>query len=148
MAFNLSSLQLIFSSLVRIERTMRLSKPLGADIATAILLSIQPCLGRTLAHPVPEQSKVYDYVGMCHYKIKPYFPHYGHRWLIHGLVVGGGTAGLTIASRLAKFASVAVVEAGGFYEQDNGNLSTVPGLSLTIPFVDTTPSYPRNSRMD
>lgn len=46
------------------------------------------------------------------------------------VVVGGGTAGLTIASRLAQRGSnqsVAVVEAGGFYEVDNGNLSVVPG---------------------
>ncbi|KAB8229241.1 GMC family oxidoreductase [Aspergillus alliaceus] len=48
------------------------------------------------------------------------------------VVVGGGTAGLTIASRLAERGSnlsVAVVEAGGFYEVDNGNLSVVPGYS-------------------
>lgn len=47
------------------------------------------------------------------------------------VVVGGGNAGLTIASRLAEnnTASVAVVEAGGFYEIDNGNKSIVPGYS-------------------
>jgi choline dehydrogenase len=55
---------------------------------------------------------------------------------------------LAIASRLAKVASVAVIEAGGFYEQDSGNLSTVPGNALGIPFLDTTPSYPHNSLMD
>ena len=45
------------------------------------------------------------------------------------VVVGGGTAGLTLASRLAEGSSlnIAVIEAGGFYEQDNGNLSVVPG---------------------
>lgn len=39
------------------------------------------------------------------------------------VVVGGGTAGLTIAARLAEDenTSVAVVEAGGFYQIDNGN---------------------------
>ena len=39
-----------------------------------------------------------------------------------------GTAGLTIAYRLAEDGKnrVAVVEAGGFYEQDNGNTSVVP----------------------
>ncbi|KAF2165044.1 GMC oxidoreductase [Zasmidium cellare ATCC 36951] len=44
------------------------------------------------------------------------------------VVVGGGTAGLTIAYRLAEDGknSVAVIEAGGFYEQDNGNTSVVP----------------------
>ena len=47
------------------------------------------------------------------------------------VIVGGGTAGLTVATRLAEnpAVSVAVVEAGGFYEVDNGNRSTVPGYS-------------------
>ena len=47
------------------------------------------------------------------------------------VVVGGGTSGLTIATRLASdpAISVAVVEAGGFYEIDNGNRSTVPGYA-------------------
>lgn len=39
------------------------------------------------------------------------------------VVVGGGTGGLAIAARLAEDnnATVAVVEAGGFYQMDNGN---------------------------
>lgn len=38
------------------------------------------------------------------------------------VVVGGGTAGNTIATRLAEAGwSVAVIEAGDFYENDNGN---------------------------
>lgn len=39
------------------------------------------------------------------------------------VVIGGGTAGLTIAARLAEDSnvSVAVIEAGGFYQQENGN---------------------------
>lgn len=47
------------------------------------------------------------------------------------VIVGGGTAGLTIATRLASdpAISVAVIEAGGFYEVDNGNRSTVPGYA-------------------
>ena len=47
------------------------------------------------------------------------------------IVVGGGNAGLTIANRLAQnhTASVAVIEAGGFYELDGGNYSVVPGYS-------------------
>ncbi|CAG8888838.1 unnamed protein product [Penicillium egyptiacum] len=46
------------------------------------------------------------------------------------IVVGGGNAGLTIAARLAEgqSGSVAVVEAGTFYEIGNGNQSQVPGL--------------------
>ena len=47
------------------------------------------------------------------------------------VVVGGGTAGLAIATRLASdpSVSVAVIEAGGFYEIDNGNRSIVPGYA-------------------
>ncbi|KAK8115743.1 GMC oxidoreductase-like protein, partial [Apiospora sp. TS-2023a] len=70
------------------------------------------------------------------------------------IVVGGGTAGLTIASRLAvnPAITVAVIEAGDFYEFSNGNLSQVPafasyftgnGPTLKNPFLDwymyTTP---------
>jgi choline dehydrogenase len=40
------------------------------------------------------------------------------------------------------------VEAGGFYEQDNGNLSTIPGLAQAMPFLDATPSFPQNPLMD
>ncbi|KAK7992145.1 hypothetical protein PG988_000939 [Apiospora saccharicola] len=47
------------------------------------------------------------------------------------VVVGGGTAGLVVATRLAEAAkSVAVIEAGGFYGADAGNLSTVPAYAV------------------
>ena len=42
------------------------------------------------------------------------------------VIVGGGTAGLTIARRLAEVHTVAVIEAGSFYEVDNGNLTEIP----------------------
>lgn len=47
------------------------------------------------------------------------------------VVIGGGTAGLTVARRLAANASatVAVIEAGDFYEFANGNLSQVPAYA-------------------
>ncbi|KAK0635965.1 hypothetical protein B0T17DRAFT_481296 [Bombardia bombarda] len=64
------------------------------------------------------------------------------------LVIGGGTTGLALASRLAESASVAVIEAGGFYELDNGNQSVVPYYSLLIPFLGVTPDYPRQPLMD
>ncbi|PWY66518.1 alcohol oxidase [Aspergillus sclerotioniger CBS 115572] len=56
------------------------------------------------------------------------------------IVVGGGTAGLTLATRLAEqqAGSVAVVEAGGFYEIDNGNLSQVP--ASTNQFTGRSPT--------
>lgn len=45
------------------------------------------------------------------------------------VVVGGGTAGLTIAARLVEqhAGTVAVVEAGTFYELSNSNNSMLPG---------------------
>ena len=54
------------------------------------------------------------------------------------VVVGGGTAGLTIATRLAENPAlkIAVVEAGGFYEVDNGNLSVTPGYSSYFTGAD------------
>ncbi|KAI4728742.1 alcohol oxidase [Aureobasidium sp. EXF-10728] len=57
------------------------------------------------------------------------------------VVVGGGTAGLVMATRLAENGTytVAVVEAGGFYELENGNLTIVPGYftdNLGHPSVD------------
>ncbi|KAL8788733.1 MAG: hypothetical protein Q9213_001547 [Squamulea squamosa] len=77
-------------------------------------------------------------------------------------VLGGGTAGLAIASRLATNPnlSVAVIEAGGFYEIDNGNGNVIPafaplqhGASLpndTRPQIDwgfvTTPQAGANFR--
>lgn len=73
------------------------------------------------------------------------------------VVVGGGTAGLAIATQLAQDGhQAAVIEAGGFYEMDNGNLTSIPGDSayfigsnpaLKNPFVDwevhTTPQVAR-----
>ncbi|KAI9042663.1 GMC family oxidoreductase [Aspergillus affinis] len=49
------------------------------------------------------------------------------------IIVGGGTAGLTLATRLVEQqkGSVAVIEAGGFYEIDNGNISQVPAFDGT-----------------
>ncbi|KAF6237754.1 hypothetical protein HO173_003955 [Letharia columbiana] len=63
------------------------------------------------------------------------------------VVIGGGTGGLAIATRLAEnpSISVAVIEAGGFYEADDGNISVVPaydifyagtGANTTNPLVD------------
>ena len=60
------------------------------------------------------------------------------------IIIGGGTAGLTVAARLAEGTSdrVAIIEAGGFYEIDGGNATEVPGEAFvginTDP--DNTPS--------
>lgn len=55
------------------------------------------------------------------------------------VIVGGGTAGLTLAMRLALNGSyyVAVVEAGSFYESENGNYSQRP--SGVIRSADASP---------
>ncbi|KAL4733272.1 hypothetical protein BDV11DRAFT_89854 [Aspergillus similis] len=47
------------------------------------------------------------------------------------VIVGGGTSGLAIAARLAEdpSLSVAVVEAGGYYELDGNIASIIPGLA-------------------
>jgi choline dehydrogenase len=63
--------------------------------------------------------------------------------IYRGQIVGGGTAGLTVASRLAENTnvSVAVIEAGNFYEMDNGNTSQVPGYgSRYLSFNDLAPN--------
>lgn len=66
------------------------------------------------------------------------------------VIIGGGTSGLTLASRLAATsASVAVIEAGGFYEVENGNNSVVPLYSLTgIAFIDPSPGFTPQPLMD
>lgn len=60
------------------------------------------------------------------------------------VIVGGGTAGLTVAARLAEdpSLSVAVVEAGGFYELDNGNRSVIPALAVFYTGSDPKDTQP------
>ncbi|GAB7356816.1 hypothetical protein MBLNU459_g7698t1 [Dothideomycetes sp. NU459] len=77
------------------------------------------------------------------------------------VIVGGGTAGLAMAMRLAEDGTrtVAVVEAGGFYQVEAGNRSVVPAYnplfaSLQDPNADplidwgfvTTPQAGANNR--
>jgi len=54
----------------------------------------------------------------------------GQNYTFDYVVVGGGNAGLTVAYRLAQQYKVAVVEAGTFYEESNGNLSQIPQSDL------------------
>lgn len=78
-----------------------------------------PLLGSTFG--LPGTNATYDYV-----------------------IVGGGTAGLAIATRLSATPgiSVAVVEAGSFYEIDNGNLSSIPGSATFYTGSDPTNFQP------
>ena len=56
------------------------------------------------------------------------------------VIIGGGTAGLAVASRLAENSNitVAVIEAGGFYEASDGNVSVVPGYCTV--YAGTAPN--------
>ena len=74
-------------------------------LSTSASASNQSLHQNTSSTPVSTQNTNFDYV-----------------------IVGGGLAGLTLASRLSEDAntSVAVIEAGGFYEQLDGNLSQIP----------------------
>lgn len=55
-------------------------------------------------------------------------------------IIGGGTAGLTLADRLTANGSlsVAVIEAGSFYEISNSNLSQIPAFDFF--FTSAAPS--------
>ncbi|KAH8730612.1 oxidoreductase [Phaeosphaeriaceae sp. PMI808] len=70
--------------------------------ATPSDISGQPLLGSSFGTPF---NSTYDYV-----------------------IVGGGTAGLALANRLSSSGThtVGVIEAGSFYEFDNGNQSQIP----------------------
>lgn len=59
-------------------------------------------------------------------------------------IIGGGTAGLTVAQRLAENPqlSVAVVEGGSFYEFDNGNYSQIPAYDVQFSSPDPASTQP------
>ncbi|PVH74669.1 GMC oxidoreductase, partial [Cadophora sp. DSE1049] len=79
----------------------------------------QPGSGRSFGRP--NQNATYDYV-----------------------IIGGGTVGLAVAMRLAEDPSytVAVVEAGGFYQVENGNQSIVPAYNAEFAAIDEPNANP------
>lgn len=52
--------------------------------------------------------------------------------------MGGGNAGVTIAARFAENAFIAIIEARGFYEMGNGNLSQIPQNDTYFAGRETT----------
>ncbi|KAK5632886.1 hypothetical protein RRF57_008600 [Xylaria bambusicola] len=84
-----------------------------ASAAGALLLAswVQADVPLGSSFGIPGDDAIYDYV-----------------------IVGGGNTGLTLATRLIEqnAGSVAVVEAGTFYEISNGNLSQVPGTDTAF----------------
>ncbi|KAL9039526.1 MAG: hypothetical protein Q9214_004840 [Letrouitia sp. 1 TL-2023] len=58
------------------------------------------------------------------------------------VIIGGGTSGLPVAKRLAEDPkiSVAVVEASGFYELNNGNVSQIPAYHTVNSNADPDPA--------
>lgn len=56
------------------------------------------------------------------------------------VIVGGGTAGLAVANRLAESGryQIAVIEGGGFYQVESGNTSTVPAYCVEYGAFDPT----------
>lgn len=65
------------------------------------------------------------------------FARPGHNATYDYVIVGGGTGGLAIAYRLALDGtrSVAVIEAGGFYEIESGNTSVVPAYNQEYNYI-------------
>ena len=63
-------------------------------------------------------------------------------------MIGGGTSGLVMAKRLAEIpnTSVGVIEAGGFYESDNGNISQIPAFDTQ--YSSASPTAPMQSLID
>lgn len=88
---------------------------------------VPPLIGLEYQYLAAPENKTFDYVS-CYLSIQ-------FKNLIHTkVVVGGGLAGLTVAARLAEnpAITVAILEAGDFYANVNGNASHVPGYGTQV----------------
>ncbi|KAL8722886.1 MAG: hypothetical protein Q9225_000719 [Loekoesia sp. 1 TL-2023] len=94
---------------------------IGAICLAAILTS------GTLSSAAPTTTTDYLSGNNANYLLGSHFGTPGDKTFDY-VVVGGGTAGLAVASRLSEDSSklVAVIEAGSFYEIGNGNFSDIP----------------------
>ena len=98
----------------------------------------------TLASPIFANNLLSYATGQSGYVLGNAFGLPGTNATYDYVVAGGGTAGLAIATRLAEDpnVTVAVIEAGGFYEIDNGNLSVVPGYANFYTGADSNNYQP------
>ena len=87
-------------------------------------------------------NATFDYV-VCDFLLITSHPFPVTR-LLRYQIIGGGTSGLTVASRLAAnpAVSVAVVEAGSFYEVDNGNISQIPAFDAEYSSLSPPTTQP------
>lgn len=98
---------------------MKLSSPFLCLLLAKLALTTSPRVRSQRSRSFNEQLQAQGLLGA----------HFGHVDIAAAydyVVVGGGTAGLTIARRLAESHTVAVIEAGSFYELDNGNFTEIP----------------------
>ncbi|KAF2871558.1 hypothetical protein BDV95DRAFT_636647 [Massariosphaeria phaeospora] len=96
----------------------------GLTLTSTTVLSFLSSSVVVYAAPVvsPLEGRAYKYVAAAENRTFDY------------VIVGGGLTGLTVAARLAENTNlqIAVIEAGDFYENVNGNRSRVPGYGAQV----------------
>ena len=107
---------------------MKLNPLVGSLLWTVVIPKIACTLPRE--HKRKLYQELFDASGL----IGDHFGIPGEPASFDYIIVGGGTAGLPLARRLAADGSaVAVIEAGGFYEIENGNRSEIPAYATAPP---------------
>ena len=93
---------------------------------TQVALHLAPVLGQ-VHQPRNEALQAQSLIG-SHFGVPDMPANYDY------VIIGGGTAGLSLARRLAANTSntVAVIEAGDFYEFANGNLTEIPAQAAAF----------------